>query len=103
MHHRYHSTKLQVFQEYLAPRRVLVLIREPTALPAHVKSLSRHKTPLKDNKKGSMSHVYGNFIEDEYTHILRLESELSDLRVGYANPIPSANAWSAPDNARGQK
>ena len=34
-----------------------------------------------------MSHVYGNFIEDEYTHTLRLESELSDLRVGYANPI----------------
>jgi hypothetical protein len=29
----------------------------------------------------------GNFIKDEYTHTLRLESELSDLRVGYANPI----------------
>lgn len=28
----------------------------------------------------------GNFIKDEYTHTLRLESELSDLRVGYANP-----------------
>ena len=24
MHYRYYSTKLQVFQEYLAPRRVLV-------------------------------------------------------------------------------
>ena len=33
-----------------------------------------------------MSHVYGNFIEDEYTHTLRLESKLSDLWVGYANP-----------------
>ena len=31
---------------------------------------------------------YGNFIVDEYTHTLRLESELSDLRVGYANPYP---------------
>ena len=28
---------------------------------------------------------YGNFIKDEYTHTLRLESELSDLRVGYAD------------------
>ena len=27
MHYRYYSTKLQVFQEYLAPRRVLVLIQ----------------------------------------------------------------------------
>ena len=25
---------------------------------------------------------YGNFIIDEYTHTLHLESELSDLRVG---------------------
>ena len=33
---------------------------------------------------GEMSN--GNFIKDEYTHTLRLESELSDLRVGYANP-----------------
>ena len=32
--------------------------------------------------------IYGNFITDEYTHTLRLESELSDLRVGYANPYP---------------
>ena len=30
--------------------------------------------------------LHGNFITDEYTHTLRLESELSDLRVGYANP-----------------
>ena len=30
--------------------------------------------------------LYGNFITDEYTPTLRLESELSDLRVGYANP-----------------
>ena len=29
---------------------------------------------------------YGNFITDEYTHTLCLESERSDLRVGYANP-----------------
>ena len=29
---------------------------------------------------------YGNFIIDEYTHTLLLESELSDLRVWYANP-----------------
>ena len=28
----------------------------------------------------------GNFSRAEYTHTLRLESELSDLRVGYANP-----------------
>ena len=32
------------------------------------------------------ANKYGNFIEDEYTLTLRLESELSDLRVGYANP-----------------
>jgi len=31
---------------------------------------------------------YGNFIIDEYTHPLRLESKLSDLRAGYANPYP---------------
>ena len=29
---------------------------------------------------------YGNFVCDEYTHTLRLKSELFDLRVGYANP-----------------
>ncbi len=29
---------------------------------------------------------YGNFIIDEYTHSLRLESELLDLWVWYANP-----------------
>ena len=32
MHHRYYSTKLQVFQEYLAPRRVLVVIQVGVAL-----------------------------------------------------------------------
>lgn len=31
---------------------------------------------------------HGNFITDEYTHTLRLESELLDLRVGYANQYP---------------
>ena len=46
---------------------------------------------------------YGNFAVGEYTRPLRLESELSDLRVGYANPIRGANAPSASDNARGQK
>lgn len=29
---------------------------------------------------------YGNFAVGEYTLALRLESELSDLRAGYANP-----------------
>lgn len=29
---------------------------------------------------------YGNFSKAEYTLALRLESELSDLRVGYTNP-----------------
>ena len=33
-----------------------------------------------------VSVIYGNFITDEYTHTLRLESKLSNLRVGYANP-----------------
>ena len=32
----------------------------------------------------------GNFAFGEYTHTLRLESELSDLRVGYANPCAFA-------------
>ena len=35
---------------------------------------------------------YGNFACGEYTHTLRLKSELFDLRVGYAN---SNNANSA--------
>ena len=30
----------------------------------------------------------GNFAHGEYTHDLRLSSELDDLRSGYANPIP---------------
>ena len=37
-----------------------------------------------------MSFLYGNFIKDEYTHSLRLESELSDLRSGYANPATTS-------------
>ena len=45
MHYRYYSTKLQVFQEYLAPRRVLVLIQVGVA------SLRRAKhTPRKTEK-----------------------------------------------------
>ena len=32
MHYRYHSTKLQVFQEHLAPGRVLVLIQVGVAI-----------------------------------------------------------------------
>ena len=36
--------------------------------------------------------LYGNFITDEYTLTLRLESELSDLRVEYANPLNNARA-----------
>ena len=36
---------------------------------------------------------YGNFSRAEYTHTLRLESELSDLRVGYANPATSSPGW----------
>jgi len=45
----------------------------------------------------------GNFITDEYTHTLRLESELSDLRVGYANPYSNAPRLSAFDVGTGQK
>ncbi|MBQ7375102.1 MAG: hypothetical protein IJW61_03930 [Clostridia bacterium] len=41
---------------------------------------------------------YGNFITDEYTHTLRLESELSDLRVGYANPYPENLGFSGWDD-----
>ncbi len=36
---------------------------------------------------------YGNFITDEYTHTLRLKSELFDLRVGYANPYSKRKAF----------
>ena len=36
----------------------------------------------------------GNFAFGEYTHVLRLTSELVDLRTGYANPISrEARGW----------
>ena len=36
----------------------------------------------------------GNFAVGEYTHVLRLTSELVDLRTGYANPISrGARGW----------
>ena len=38
-------------------------------------------------KKHHPNGWWENFIEDENTHPLRLESELSDLRAGYANPV----------------
>ena len=41
---------------------------------------------LVSQSQAKSNSVCGNFITDEYTHTLRLESELSDLRVGYANP-----------------
>ena len=45
---------------------------------------------------------YGYFAQKrEYTHTLRLESELSDLRVGYANPCAHAEAVRFFDPARG--
>ena len=45
---------------------------------------------------------YGYFAQKrEYTHTLRLESELSDLRVGYANPCAHADAVRFFDPARG--
>ena len=45
----------------------------------------------------------GNFITDEYTRTLRLASELSDLRVGYANPYSNALRLSVFDVGTGQK
>ena len=54
-----------------------------------VKSLSRHKPPYREIlMESDFNMLHGNFITDEYTPTLRLESELSDLRVGYANPYP---------------
>jgi len=36
----------------------------------------------------------GNFAIGEYTHALRLASELAELRAGYANPYSVAEPWS---------
>ena len=77
MHYRYYSTKLQVFQEYLAPRRVLVLIQVGVASLREFRALR------------------------EYTHTLRLVSKLPDLRVGYANPYPKRFAFWAGATADG--
>ena len=43
-----------------------------------------------DKNKNLNRKSYGNFIIDEYTHTLRLESKLSDLRVGDATPATSS-------------
>ena len=53
MHHRYYSTKLQVFQEYLAPRRVLVPEQVGVASPSHQKE---------KEKAGRLSCGYGNLL-----------------------------------------
>ena len=46
--------------------------------------------------------MYGNFSRTEYTHALRLASELADLRVvGYANPYSNALRLSAFDECTG--
>ena len=58
-----------------------------------------------ENEKSTSFEVlysYGYFAQKrEYTHTLRLESELSDLRVGYANPCAHADAVRFLDPARG--
>ncbi len=44
--------------------------------------------PYRSRKaKREWQEVYGNLAEGENIHTLWLESELSDLRAGYANPI----------------
>ena len=98
MHYRYYSTKLQVFQEYLAPRRVLVYIQVGVAsLYKKARSFSAtslsHQRKLHRQKKHhptrwckTRSAAYGNFAFGEYLLALRLASKLADLRAANANP-----------------
>ena len=53
--------------------------------------------------KSDFDLLHGNFITDEYTHPLRLESKLSDLRVGYADSYSNALRLSVFDVGTGQK
>ena len=47
------------------------------------------RVPIKKHAiKRAWHPVVSNFAFGEYTHALRLTSELVDLRAGYANPIP---------------
>ena len=52
--------------------------------------MSVRVTRIEKDTSFEVIYGYGNFITDEYTPTLRLESELSDLRVGYANPATSS-------------
>ena len=43
--------------------------------------------------KSDFDLLHGNFITDEYTHPLRLESKLSDLRTEHAHSFVHTHEW----------
>ena len=58
---------------------------------ARIRELDIHRSDTTSDARYRQSGMRnGNFSVGEDTHTLRLESELSDLRVGYANPATSS-------------